>query len=163
MSQITSRLPVEIDMPGINALHERTFGPGRYARTAYRIREGTRAISTYCRIALDGDAIIAAIRMTPVLVGQKEGALLLGPLAVDPRRANQGIGVRLITEALSAAKADGLALVILVGDMSYYARFGFKPVPENQMNLPGPYDPERLLACELIDGATAAYHGTVRA
>jgi predicted N-acetyltransferase YhbS len=88
---------------------------------------------------------------------------LLGPLAVDPRRANQGIGVRLITEALSAAKADGLALVILVGDMSYYARFGFKPVPEDQMSLPGPYDPARLLACELIDGATAAYRGPVRA
>jgi predicted N-acetyltransferase YhbS len=28
------------DAVAIERLHERTFGPGRYARTAYRIREG---------------------------------------------------------------------------------------------------------------------------
>ena len=28
------------DAAGIERLHARTFGPGRYAKTAYRIREG---------------------------------------------------------------------------------------------------------------------------
>ncbi|MEJ2376540.1 MAG: N-acetyltransferase, partial [Pseudolabrys sp.] len=28
------------DAEAIERLHERTFGPGRYARSAYRIREG---------------------------------------------------------------------------------------------------------------------------
>ncbi len=37
-----------LDMPQISALHARVFGPGRFTRTAYRIREGTPDISVLC-------------------------------------------------------------------------------------------------------------------
>ena len=96
------------------------------------------------------------MRFTPILIGGKGGALLLGPLAVDPAFANQGHGRGLVGDALEAARAAGIALVVLVGDEPYYARLGFRPVPRGQIILPGPVDPDRLLAAELAPDALAA-------
>jgi predicted N-acetyltransferase YhbS len=149
------------DLPLIAELHARVFGPGRFTRTAYRVREGAPPISRFCRAALLDGHIIAAVRFTDIAIGETEGALLLGPLAVDPEYAGKGFGRQLIGEALEAAKADGVRLVVLVGDEPYYGRFGFRPVPPGQITLPGPVDARRLLAAELEPGAFAAYKGSV--
>lgn len=159
--QFTSRPVTPDDLSAIEALHAKVFGPGRFTRTAYRVREGTPPISRYCRALTHGDRLIAAVRMTPIRIGVTGGALLLGPLAVDPDFANQGFGRRLISEALAAAKADGVGLVLLVGDEPYYGRLGFHPVPVGQIRFPGPVDPLRLLAAELTPGALAGMHGLV--
>jgi len=50
-----------------------------------------------------------------------------------------------------------------VGDMPYYGRFGFVPIPPGQITLPGPVDPKRLLALELQPGALAGASGLVTA
>jgi predicted N-acetyltransferase YhbS len=62
---------------------------------------------------------------------------------------------------MEAAKAAGVKLVLLVGDEPYYGRFGFHPVPPGQITMPGPVDPARLLAAELVPGALAAHIGLV--
>lgn len=159
--QFTSRSVTPADLPAISELHAKTFGPGRFVRTAYRVREGTPAISRYCRATYLGDRLIAAVRMTPISIGGAEGALLLGPLVVDPDFAGQGFGKRLIAEVIEAAKVDGQRLVLLVGDEPYYGRFGFRPVPPGQIAMPGPVNPQRLLAAELADGAMAEMRGLV--
>jgi predicted N-acetyltransferase YhbS len=158
---VVTRPAVPDDFPAIVALQSRAFGPGRFSRTAYRVREGTPDVSPFCRVAMAGDRLIAAVRMTPVTVGGQTGALLLGPLAVDPPEAGRGYGRRLVTEALEAAKASGEALVLLVGDMAYYARLGFGAVPPGQIRLPGPVDPTRMLAVELEPGALQRFRGVV--
>ena len=147
----------------ISALHARAFGPGRFARTAYRIREGTGAFSAYCRVCLLDGRIIAAVRFTPIRIGGTDGALLLGPLAVDPEFANRGHGRGLVRDGMDAARADGLGLVLLVGDEPYYARLGFVRVPAGHITLPGPVNPQRLLVAELRPGALADYRGLVTA
>lgn len=157
------RPPLPEDSAAISALHARAFGPGRFARTAYRVREGAPGNSPYCRVCLIEGRIVAAVRFTPILIGGKSGALLLGPLAVDPAFANQGYGRGLVREALEAARAGGIALVVLVGDEPYYARLGFKKVPPGRITLPGPVNPDRLLAAELSDGALAEFAGPVAA
>lgn len=151
------------DSDAVSDLHARVFGPGRFARTAYRVREGTAPVSRFCRGAFVDGRLIAALRMTEVAVGGETGALLLGPLAVDREHANQGYGRTLIAETLDVARASGVRLVLLVGDVPYYGRFGFRPVPEGQITLPGPVNPARLLACELQPGALAACRGLVTA
>lgn len=161
--KILHRLMQPADLAQVAELNARVFGPGRFARTAYRVREGAPALSPYCRAAILGDRIIAAVRFTEITVGGSHGALLLGPLAVDPEFAGQGHGRQLIAEALEAATADGKRLVVLVGDEPYYGRFGFKPVPLGQITLPGPVDPRRLLAAELVPGALEGYRGIVAA
>ena len=145
----------------ISALHQRVFGPGRFARTAYRVREGAGAASRYCRVCLIDGRIIAAVRFTPICIGGTDGALLLGPLAVDPAYANRGYGRGLVREAMDTARADGLKLVLLVGDEPYYARLGFVRVPAGQIALPGPVNPQRLLAAELAQGSLARLGGLV--
>jgi predicted N-acetyltransferase YhbS len=148
--------PVEAgDLPAIRALHAQVFGPGRFARTAYRVREGTPAISAYCRAALCGNSLVASLRMTLVAIGGAGPHLLLGPLAVAPAFTGRGFGRSLVSSALAHAKRDGIGLVVLVGDLSYYERFGFASVPPGQISFPGPVNPARILACELTRGANA--------
>jgi predicted N-acetyltransferase YhbS len=151
------------DLPSISNLHARTFGPGRFARTAYRIREGADAISPFCRVAVVGHQLVAAVKFTPIVIGGKGAALLLGPLAVDPAFANRGYGRGLVAKALEEAGAAGIALVVLVGDEPYYGRLGFRRIPSGKIILPGPVDPDRLLAVELAPGALEDYAGLVAA
>jgi len=149
------------DLAAVSRLHADAFGPGRFARTAYRVREGTPVISPFCRVAMLAERPIAAVRFTPITIGGKAGALLLGPLVVDREFSGQGFGKRLIAQAMAAAKADGVVLMLLVGDEPYYGRFGFRPVPFGQISLPGPVDPQRLLAAELVPETLAHFKGTV--
>ena len=151
------------DVPDISALHAQVFGPGRFARSAYRIREGAPLLSRFCLASFVDGKLIAAIRFTEVTIGGRDGALLLGPLAVLPSLAGQGYGKRLIADGLESAKAAGLDVAVLVGDELYYGRFGFRVVPSGRITLPGPVDPVRLLAAELRAGALAAFRGMIAA
>ena len=151
------------DLAEIKALHALAFGPGRFTRTAYRVREGTAAISPFCLAAILDGRIAAALRFTPITVGGSGGALLLGPLVVAPDLAGQGIGRELIRQGLERARAAGVRLVLLVGDAPYYRRLGFAPVPAGRIVLPGPVDPARLLAAELEPGALGEFRGMVTA
>lgn len=157
----TMRPVAAADLPKISDLHERTFGPGRFARTAYRIREGLPAISDCCLVATVGSQLAAAIRFAPVTVGGRPDALMLGPLAVEPHLAGQGYGRHLVAAGIARARERGYRLMILVGDLPYYGRFGFKPLPRGLLALPGPVNPDRLLALELAEGALADYAGLV--
>jgi predicted N-acetyltransferase YhbS len=160
----TIRPAVPEDRAAIAALEARAMGPGRFARTAHRVREAAPAgFSPFCRVCVLAGRLIAAVRFTKVCIGGKGGALLLGPLAVEPAMANRGYGRGLAAQALQEARAAGIALVVLVGDEPYYARLGFHRVPRGQIVLPGPVDPDRLLAAELVGGALAGYSGLVRA
>ncbi len=164
LAKITTRPATPGDIPLISALHDRAFGPGRFTRTAYRVREQMgpgREISDFCRVATAGDHIAAAIRMSEITVGGKPGAALLGPIVVAPDHEGQGYGRTLIKEAMDAARTAGIRLVILVGDEPYYGRFGFKPIAPGAITLPGPVNPARLLAAELESGALADFRGQV--
>jgi predicted N-acetyltransferase YhbS len=158
----TIRPESPLDAEAIERLHERAFGPGRFARTAYRLREGAHASpALFCFSALVGTLLVGSIRMSPVLAGP-EPALILGPVTVDPSFEGVGIGGALIRTALDAARAAGEGLVLLVGDEPYYRRFGFSVAPHGRLILPGPVNPARLLWLELADGASARAQGPVR-
>jgi predicted N-acetyltransferase YhbS len=149
------------DSEPVERLNERVFGPGRFARAAYRIRETTPADPALSFVARVGTLLVGASAMTPIAIGGVS-ALLLGPLIVEPVFRSQGIGEALVKRSLEAAKTAGWKLVVLIGDEPYYARMGFKRAPEGQISLPGPVDPARLLYCELEPGALAAAKGAAR-
>lgn len=150
----------EADDAAIERLTERTFGPGRYARTAYRIRESARHRLDLSFTARVGTLMVGSVRLTPIRVGGTP-ALLLGPLTVEPPFRDRGIGRMLIERALAEAKAAGHRLVFLVGDEPYYGRMGFKPVPKGRARMPGPVDPARLLVAELEPGAFDGVAGSI--
>jgi predicted N-acetyltransferase YhbS len=158
---LTIRPETPEDAPTIERLHERTFGPGRYALTAYRIRErgGHRLdLSFTARV---GTLLVGSLWMTPVVIGDVK-ALLLGPLTVEPPFRGRGVASALIQRALGAAREHGHGLVVLVGDEPYYGRHGFKRIPKGRVSMPGPVDPARLLVCELAENAFEGVSGLVR-
>jgi predicted N-acetyltransferase YhbS len=146
------------DGPAIDRLHERAFGPGRFARTAFRLREGVPPLLDMSFVARVSSMIVGSNRMTPIRVGPSR-ALLLGPLTVEPAFQSLGIGYSLMEASLAAATAAGDGLVILVGDEPYYARIGFRAIEPGRVTLPGPVDPARLLVKELQPGAFEGVRG----
>lgn len=160
---IITRLATPFDVSAISALQSRVFGPGRFARSAYRVREGKGLMSRFCRVADRNGRLLASLRITEIAIGGTRGAALLGPVAVDPDFSGQGYGRQIIGETLADMTSVGIALVVLVGDEPYYGRFGFKPVPLGQIVFPGPVNPQRILAAELQPGTLAQFHGLITA
>lgn len=154
-------LEAPADHAAIERLHERAFGPGRFARTAFRLREGVNPYFDLCFTARVGTLLVGSIRLSPVEIGTVP-AVLLGPITIDPAFQSKGIGAALMGKSLSVAREKGHKLVILVGDAPYYQRFGFQVVPPGRLSLPGPVDPGRLLVHELAEGAFEGVSGPVR-
>ncbi len=153
----------EADAAPIERLHARAFGPGRYARTAFRLREGTEPIRDLCLTARVGTLLVGSVRLSPLLIGADTPAVLLGPITIEPVFQSKGVGSLLMNRALEDARKLGHKLLLLVGDEPYYRRFGFKPVPRGRLSLPAPVDPARFLVCELAEGAFEGVNGLVRA
>ncbi len=149
------------DALAIDRLNARTFGPGRFAKTAYRIREEVTHIPELSFTARVGTLLVGSVRLSPIAIGQAK-ALLLGPLTVEPPFRDRGIGQALMARALAVAKDKGHRLVVLVGDEPYYGKAGFRIVPKGQVTMDGPVDPARLLIAELIPGAFDGVGGTIR-
>jgi len=144
----------------IDAINEEAFGPGRFARAAYKIREGGPHEREMSFVATYDGAVIASVRMTWIAAGEGR-ALLLGPLAVRPAFKNMGIGRKLVAMAVEAAKKAGAPSVVLVGDEPYYGPLGFKRIPRGQISMPRPVDLDRILAVEIQPGAVATLTGEV--
>jgi predicted N-acetyltransferase YhbS len=144
----------------IDVINEEAFGPGRFTRAAYKIREGGPHERALSFVAADGEIVVASVRMTRVAAGEGR-ALMLGPLAVRPAYKNLGIGRRLVAIALEAAAKAGYPAVILVGDEPYYGPLGFKRMPRGQVSMPRPVDLDRVLSHEIEPGAVAKLTGMV--
>ena len=149
------------DTVAIERLHERTFGPGRYAKTAYRLREQVEHIRELSFTARIGTLLIGSVWLSPIRIGEAK-ALLLGPVTVEPAFRDRGVGQALIERALKEAKDKGHRLVILIGDEAYYEKSGFKRIPRGRAIMPGPVDPARLLLAELAEGAFEGVSGPIR-
>lgn len=149
------------DAQAIERLHQRTFGPGRFVLSAYRLREHVDHLPELSFTARIGTLLVGSVRQLPICVGDTP-ALLLGPLTVEPPFRKRGVGRALLERALKEAKANGHRLVLLVGDEAYYGRLGFKIVPKGRAAMPGPVDYNRLLVAELADAAFDGMTGAIR-
>src|SRR6201996_7607482 len=149
------------DAQAIERLHERTFGPGRFVLSAYRLREHVDHLLDLSFTARIGTLMVGSVRQLPVCIGDAK-ALMLGPLTVEPPFRSRGVGRMLLERALREARAKGHRLVLLVGDEAYYGRVGFRTIPKGSATMPGPVDYKSILVAELVDGAFADVSGAIR-
>lgn len=154
------------DTADIETLLDAAFGPERFSKSSYALRENLLAIQNLCFVARKEDRIVGTVRHYPIqicdmLSGASENAVLLGPLAVAPDIQRDGIGGKLMTHALQRAKACGHKRVLLVGDADYYCRFGFEPVLPRYITLPGGRDARRLLAWQAATVSTLPAVGKI--
>ena len=143
------------------ALLDAAFGPARFLKTCERLREGRLPADGLALAMKDGGRLVGTVRLWHVEAGGVP-ALMLGPLAVDRAWRSQGLGARLMAEALERARELGHGAVILVGDAPFYAPFGFSRRATLGLQMPGPVEEERFLGLELVGGALAEARGLVR-
>jgi predicted N-acetyltransferase YhbS len=142
------------------ALLDACFGVNRHARTCQRLRDGRAPAEGLALSAVLQGQLVGTIGLWHVNAGGVP-ALVLGPLAVNPKCRKLGIGAALVNHALAAAKRLGHGAVILLGDAPYYARFGFSTLKTAELSLPGPFERDRLLGLELHDGALDGAWGMI--
>ena len=148
------------DVVAREALLDACFGANRHTRTCQRLRDGRAPAEGLALSAVRHGRLVGSLRLWHVSAGGVP-ALVLGPLAVDPSCRKLGIGRALVGQALAAAKARGHGAVLLRGDASYYARFGFSAVKTAELRLPGAFERDRLLGLELRDGALDGAWGMI--
>lgn len=142
------------DSAAIDALVIAAFGPGRFAKTAERLRERAPLAAGFC--LLEDGRLIGSVRLWAILTGEAK-SVFLGPIAVDKASRSTGLGGELVRACIEEAKARGLDGILLVGDPPYFSRFGFVPAPDAV--LPGPVDQRRVM---WLPFTAAAPVGTVR-
>ena len=152
------------DEARIEALNAAAFGPGRFAKSAYRLREGVAPVAGLSFVAVEngrGEVLRGSVRFWPVRAGGEE-VLLLGPLAVETAQRGRGIGIGLMQAGIQAARLGPWNAILLVGDEPYYAKVGFARLPPGRVTFPGPVDPKRVLGLSLKPGALLNVSGLVR-
>ena len=133
------------DRAEVDALVMAAFGPGRYAKTAERIREQAQMAAGF--VARDvsqdeGGRLIGGVRLWSVEI-EGQPALFLGPITVAADERRGGLGADLVAACIDYGRRCDIAGILLVGDLAYFRRFGFEPAP--QVRLQGPADPRRVL------------------
>ena len=149
------------DAPLVEALNETSFGPGRFAKSAYRLREGVDPVAGLGFVAIEDGELRGSIRFWPVSIGM-EKSLLLGPLAVQSDQRGRGIGIALMKRGIEEARAQGHASITLVGDEPYYVRVGFARIAPGKVRFPGPVDQARVLGQSLKPNVMLTLAGEVR-
>ena len=149
------------DSARITAVTESGFGPGRYAKSAYRLREGVDPVLALNFVAVENGVLRGSVRFWPAKVGADD-ILLLGPLAVEGAQRGRGIGISLMQTGIAQAKEGGWRAILLVGDEPYYGRVGFARLPAGRIDFPGPVDSNRLLGLALKEGGLEKLSGMVR-
>ena len=149
------------DAARIAALTEAGFGPGRYAKSAYRLREGVDPVAALNFVAVENGVLRGSVRFWPIKVGE-DAVLLLGPLAVESAQRGRGIGISLMQAGIEAAQKGPWRGILLVGDEPYYTRVGFARLPPGRVKFPGPVDQNRILGLSLRAGELLNLSGEVR-
>jgi predicted N-acetyltransferase YhbS len=155
------RLEAPADAGPVEALNAESFGPGRFAKSAYRLREGVNPVARLSFVAVEQDILRGSVRFWPIRVGGHE-ELLLGPLAVQSDQRGRGIGIGLMQAGIEAARRGPWRGILLVGDEPYYAKVGFSRLPPGRVKFPGPVDPNRILGLSLQAGELLTLSGEVR-
>lgn len=131
---------VPADASAVEVLVLAAFGPGRFAKTAERLREQAGIAAGF--VVRENGRIVGSVRLWRIEIGATS-ALFLGPIAVDAASRRAGLGADLVAACVDHARAAGTAGVLLVGDPPYFSRFGFQAAPG--VRLPGPVDQGRVM------------------
>lgn len=159
----TVRPATPADAAFIEELQAIAFGPGRFARTAFRIRERFPIDPSLSLVAEVDGATCGSVWMTPISIGGKNG-YMLGPLATHPNYRKLGAGKLLAREVTQRTLARGEGeFVMLVGDRDYYCPLGWEPTTLGNIQFPGPVDPTRVLLYAQDKSLAATLAGPIRA
>ena len=139
------RKKIQSDNDTIENLLNKTFGPGRYARSVYRLRENKPYLDDYSYVYSFNGKILASISFCETIINNSYTGLLLGPLAVEPNQVGKGYGKKLVKYSLDKISINSqIYFIIVVGEYDYYKEFGFNKL-DNHFVFYGPVNKNRVL------------------
>lgn len=132
--------PIKIAQLTTAAFAPMPFSNGDEARVIDALREAGALSVSLVAIAADGE-LVGHVALSPVRIdGQPSDWYGLGPVSVAPGHQRRGVGSALITEGLDRLRDLDAGGCVLLGDPSYYNRFGFVSVPTvTYRGKPSPY------------------------
>tara|TARA_B100001093_G_C26450464_1_gene852067 strand:+ start:52 stop:540 length:489 start_codon:yes stop_codon:yes gene_type:complete len=137
------------DNEKIFSILEKSFGPGRFARSVYRLREIVGRETEFSYVYEKNNKILSSISYYQTFLTDGLQGLLLGPLAVDPEYRGKGFGVALVEHTISLIKKQSnYDFIIAIGDNNYYEKFGFKKIDIN-VKFFGPVNKEKILILDI--------------
>ena len=116
------------DYAAVEDLTEQAFGQTAEAEVVRRVRQQSD-LHPLSLVAVRDQMIIGHVLFSKItLTGTKTSGLLfgLGPVSVHPEHQRQGIGSALIREGLSMCESSGSLACFVLGNPTYYRRFGFR-------------------------------------
>jgi putative acetyltransferase len=117
------------DHEAVREVHARAFGDGdRVPTLVDALRAAPASLAPLSLVATVGEQVVGHVMLSacrldalPRLVD----VVSLSPLGVLPEFQGQGIGTRLVADALAGADDQGIPLVFLEGSPHYYGKRGF--------------------------------------
>ena len=148
------------DMLPVYELVSAAFGRSDGAELVNRLRECGAAVVTM--VEEEEYEFMGHLMLSPITINGMEGPWLgLAPVAVHPDWQGQGIGSDLVREGLDTALEMDWKAVVVLGDPTYYGRFGFRPASEFGLYCIYEVPADCFLAMELQDGGLAGMAGEV--
>lgn len=118
----------------IAAFEQSSYGYHGEAELVDAIRE--QCPTAISLVALFDGELVGHVLFSDARIRGSSGELsgmALGPVAVSPSHQNRGIGAALIRRGLAMISQGESSFTVVIGDPSYYARFGFRPASEFQL------------------------------
>ena len=129
------------------------------------LRKSENFIPQLALVTKKEQRIIAHIMLTRTFITRQNNeqfeALLLSPICVLIEYRKKGVGSTLIKHSLEKAKKMGFKAVFLVGDPSFYQRFGFKSISSFGLEITEEEAKEYSLALELEEDYLGSKGGTI--
>ena len=107
-------------------------------------------------VAVTGAEIVGHVAFSRVTIESEEGTdggVVLAPVGVEPGRQGQEVGSRLINAGLEELRRRAESVVVVVGNPTYYARFGFSV--DMGRSYPNTYGGSHFMALALVNAADA--------
>ena len=158
---VTIRRERKADVAPREALLDVSYGPIRFSKTSERLREGRRPGLSF--VAASGRRLVGTVRLWDVSAGRAGRRCCSDRSRSRPTAASAASARRWCRSRCVKRPGTAMRAVLLVGDAPYYGRFGFSNEKTAALWLPGPYEPHRLLACELKPGALDGARGLISA
>jgi len=114
------------DFPAIRNLNVLAFGNLAEALLVDKLRAANKAAIS--RVAILDGRVVGHILFSPITVERAPARLHglgLAPMSVLPEFQNQGIGSSLVRDGLEMCRQRGYDLVVVLGHLRFYPRFGF--------------------------------------
>jgi predicted N-acetyltransferase YhbS len=135
----------------VERLLDLVFTPRRTLLSSYQLRNSANKVNNLCYVIKDhSKKVVGSIRFWNIQVDSHSSrGLLLGPLAVHPIYQSEGLGEKLVSYSIEKAHSENWNWIVLVGDLSYYSKFGFSKHLTRGISIGSGFDNSRLLGLDI--------------